>query len=61
MGFNPLATTVLKGGKVPTEYEITDDMAAFFTALKRTPTEQSLPPILGTITSADFQEMFRQA
>ena len=36
-------------------------MTAFFDALKSTPRTASLPPVLGTINSEQFQEMFRHS
>lgn len=58
-GYNPMATAVLNGE--PTDYDLTPAMAAFFSALAITPTERILSPVLGTITSTDFQEMFRRS
>lgn len=59
-GLNPVSQKILDGVPI-TEFEITDDMRAFFAALKRTETDKSLTPVLGTITSTDFQEMFKRA
>ena len=59
-GFNSMATKVLDGTPI-TDYELTPEMEAFFQALKRTPTDKSLPPILGEITSDDVRAMFKAA
>ena len=59
-GFNPLSEKVLNGEQI-TEYELTPEMAAYFQALKRTPKERELTPILGSISSVEFQEMFKRA
>ena len=55
-GFNPLAEEVLNGTYMA--YDISPDMAAFYLMLARMPQEHRLPPVLGMITSADFQSMF---
>jgi hypothetical protein len=74
-GFNALSKTVLDGepvnktveklaieaGRTVTEYTITPEIAAFFQALRKTEIDQSLTPILGTISSMDFQKMFMKA
>ncbi len=48
-------------GTFDTAYELTPELTQFFAALKQTPQEKALRPILGTITSDQFQEMFRRA
>ena len=58
-GFNPLLAAVLDGE--PIEHELTPEMAAFFRALQKTETDRSLPQVLGSISSAEFQEMFKRA
>ena len=55
-GINSHTESILAG--THNNYKLTPEMAAFFTALKSTPLSTGLPPILGTITSHDFQEMF---
>ena len=60
-GFNDLSSQVLAEGHLMTKYTVSEEMGAFFAALKRTPTKCDLPPILGTITSLEFQEMFCRA
>ncbi len=59
-GVNPLATDILDGS-FDTTYELSPELTQFFAALKKTPQEQALRPILGTITSVQFQQMFRRA
>jgi len=59
-GYNAMSEKITAGLSL-TEYELTPEMEAFFSALQRTPTEQALPPILGEITSADVQSMFKHA
>ena len=59
-GFNPVSQKVLQGNEI-TEYTITREMAAYFHALKRTTQDQELKPILGSISSSEFQEMFKRA
>lgn len=58
-GFNPVSEAVLDGEQI--EYELTSELTAFFQAIKRTDKERSLPPVVGIITSADFQQMFKVA
>ena len=58
-GVNPLTESILEG--THTTYELTPETQAFFEALKSNPLTDSLPPVLGTITSQDFQEMFRRS
>ncbi len=74
-GFNTLSSAILGGeksetaietllettGRPVTEYTITTEFAAFFNALRQTDAERKLPPVLGTITSHHFQEMFKRA
>ena len=74
-GFNNFSSAILNGenletaieslskvtGKPITEYTATSEMAAFFKSLRRTDTDCKLPPVLGVITSHDFQEMFKRA
>ena len=59
-GVNPLSRKILDGEPI-TEFELTEDMRAFFAALKRTETDKALAPVLGAITSIEFQEMFKHA
>ena len=59
-GFNIFSAQVLAGTQSQ-ELEISPDAAAFLTALKRTDTEAALRPVLGIITSSDFQKMFATA
>ena len=59
-GFNPLSAKVLDGTPI-TEFEITPETAEFLQTLKRPPSSGTLPPVLGTITSTDFQKMFNCA
>ena len=59
-GVNPLSRKILDGEQI-TEFEITEDMRAFFAAMKRTETDKALAPVLGAITSTEFQEMFKHA
>lgn len=74
-GLNKLSSAILEGenleetidhlsqatGRLVTEYEVTSEMAAFFQELRQTDTDRALPPVLGVITSKDFQEMFKRA
>ena len=59
-GVNPLSQRILDGEPI-TEFELTEDMRAFFAAMKRTETDKALAPVLGAITSTEFQEMFKRA
>ena len=59
-GFNDLSRRVLDGQEI-TEYQLTEEMAAYFQALKQSDKEKALPPVLGIITSSDLQEMFKVA
>ncbi len=58
-GINPLTESILGG--TYTTYDLTPEMRAFFNALKSNPSTENLPPVLGGITSQDFQEMFRRS
>ena len=59
-GYNAMSDKVLNGTPV-TEFALTTEMSAFFEALKRTETEKKLRPVLGSITSTEFQQMFKRA
>ena len=59
-GFNPL-TADLKDGTFDTTYELTPAMSTFFELLRHTPETRALNPILGCITSDQFQTMFQLA
>ena len=59
-GFNPLSARVLDGAPI-TEFTLSPEAAEFFRTLKRTDKEKEARPILGTITSVDFQHMFHRA
>jgi hypothetical protein len=59
-GFNAFSAQVLAGTHSQ-DLEISLDAAAFLTALKRTDTETALWPVLGPITSLEFQKMFATA
>jgi hypothetical protein len=59
-GFNSFSSKVLEGETI-TEYDLSPDALAFFRALRRTDEDRLLPPVLGVITSSDFQEMFCRA
>ena len=59
-GINPLTSDILDGS-FDTTYELTPELSEFFAALRQTEHERSLRPILGTITSEQFQTMFRMA
>lgn len=59
-GINPLTADILDGS-FQTTYELTPETAAFFEALKITPREGELRPILGIMTSEQFQSMFKAA
>ena len=59
-GFNPLTAKILEG-TLTTDYDLTPEMSAFFEALQTTPATEKLTPVLGAITSEDFQLMFRRS
>ena len=59
-GINPLVMDILDGS-FDTTYELSPEITQFFAALKQTPQEKTLRPILGTITSDQFQQMFKRA
>ncbi|KAL3762232.1 hypothetical protein ACHAWU_004770 [Discostella pseudostelligera] len=59
-GFNALTEQIINGTPI-TDYDLTPEMEHFFRALKRTPQERDLPPILGELTSEDIQQMFKKA
>ena len=59
-GINPLTADLLDG-TFDTTYELTPEIAAFFEHLRRTPETDKSRPVLGIITSEDFQSMFKAA
>jgi hypothetical protein len=59
-GFNPLTADILDG-TFDTTYELPPEVTEFFVALQQTPKEKALRPVLGTITSDQFQRMFKYA
>lgn len=59
-GLNPMTRMILQGDTI-TDYETTPEMEAFFRALKRSPADEKLPPILGEFTSDDIRAMFKAA
>ena len=59
-GLNPMTQAILEGTPI-TEFTLSPEMAAFFEAMKQTGTEKELPMVAGTITSTEFQEMFKMA
>lgn len=59
-GINPLTAEDLLDGTFDTTYVLSPETSAFFDHLKRTP-EITQRPILGTITSEEFQTMFKKA
>lgn len=59
-GINPLTEDLLDG-TFDTTYILSPEMVAFFEQLKRSPTSSSQRPILGTISSEEFQAMFKIA
>jgi hypothetical protein len=59
-GFNALSARVLDGEPI-TEFEVNQETAEFLHTLKRPNSSSVLPPVLGTITSSDFQKMFHCA
>ena len=59
-GYNELSRKILDGAHIE-EYELTTEMTALFRALERTEQERELRPILGSITSTEFQQMFKIA
>ena len=62
-GFNPLSDSVLAGTHqhILTEYTIPPELTEFFTQLKRSGRERTLPSVLGLITPSQFKEMFKRA
>lgn len=59
-GFNDMSRKVLAGEPI-TEYTLTPTATAFFQALRQTEKEKNLTPVMGYITSADVQEMFKRS
>jgi hypothetical protein len=55
-----MTQAILEGTPI-TEFTLSPEMAAFFEAMKQTGTEKELPMVAGTITSTEFQEMFKMA
>ena len=58
-GINRESSQILDG--TVSAFDLTPEMAAFFSALKRGPTEVGLPRIIGHITPAEIQSMFRHS
>jgi hypothetical protein len=58
-GFNELSKSVLEGKEI-NDYELTEELSAFFQALKRSDTDKKLVEVVGVISSDDFQKMFRK-
>ena len=58
-GINSKAQKILDG--TLTEFELTPEMAEFFTALRKGPTEHGLPHIGDGITPSELQEMFKRS
>jgi hypothetical protein len=50
----------VKEGRITVDDATDEFIAAWLTALKQTPEEASLPPIVGEITTAAFQEAFKR-
>ena len=59
-GINPLTADLLDG-TFDTTYMLSPETTAFFEQLKRTPQTSRQRPILGIITSVEFQTMFKMA
>ena len=59
-GFNDMSTAILQGTPL-TSHDITPEMAQFFLALKRTPKDRQLTPVVGEFTTEDIQNMFKAA
>ena len=59
-GINPLTADLLDGS-FNTTYVLSSETRAFFKQLRRTPETSRQRPILGTITSEEFQLMFKKA
>ena len=58
-GINIDARRILDG--TLTEYELSPEMTAFFSALRQGPTERGLPHVTGGITPNELQEMFKRS
>lgn len=59
-GINPLTSDLLDG-TFDTSLELTPPMAAFFSALRKPDSDTPIRPILGSINSEEFQQMFKSA
>ena len=57
-GFNRTSESVLDGTYEFSE-DLSEEVVAFLTALRRTDKERECPPILGAISSTEFQAMFK--
>lgn len=55
-GFNAMSMAALDD--IQTEFNLTPELAAFFSSIKCHPTEKSLVPVVGTLTSEDVKCMF---
>ena len=55
-GYNNMSTAALAGETI--QYDLSPELTAFFRSLQRRPSEVSLTPVAGIITSADVQHMF---
>ena len=58
MGMNTDTDTLLKG-RFTTDYEVPPPVAAWIKAVTQTDCEKAVPDVVGSLSKAEFQQMFR--
>ena len=59
-GVNAVSTSILDGGPDVSEYEISPLVSEWLNHLKQSDKEKKCPPVVGTISSEEFQEVFKK-
>jgi hypothetical protein len=53
-------TNALLQGTFQTEYEVGPAVTAWINAVRQTDEEKSIPPVIGSLSTTEFQEMFKK-
>jgi hypothetical protein len=59
MGLGSAANALLQG-TFQTEYEVGPAVTAWINAVRKTDEEKSIPPVIGSLSTTEFQEMFKK-
>jgi hypothetical protein len=59
MGLGSAANALLQG-TFQTEYEVGPAVTAWINAVRQTDEEKSIPPVIGSLSTTEFQEMFKK-